>query len=351
MNVFAAATGIGSWPGASPRRSARIIVGELHRLPYLPGTPRPRRRRRHDRPGRGAAGRHRHRHRAAGYRIASRPGAVTGGRPASSTRTSTPWRRRGRKPADPSPGVGEVQAPGHHPGRAVGAVQRASGDHRSGALARSDGVPGRGWPFIARSWRRLSAPVVVQFDEPVLAAALAGGGSSGVTALARCTRSTRPWRRPVGRTACAPRWDVRCCCTAAPQGTMEGVAAQRSVHAVSVDVGRSTPRASMVWGVRRLRTTPPCWAWCRVGSRSPAVGRGSGCRRGGGHRPGGIPAGRAGSADRDQSTMRAGRGHRGVGARSHRSVAARGDGDRRGPGCDLSHPFPPSERQSQTLCE
>ena len=35
MNVFAAATGIGSWPGSAPRQAAEIVVGELHRLPHL----------------------------------------------------------------------------------------------------------------------------------------------------------------------------------------------------------------------------------------------------------------------------------------------------------------------------
>lgn len=35
MSVFAAATGIGSWPGTSVREAAEIIVGELHTLPHL----------------------------------------------------------------------------------------------------------------------------------------------------------------------------------------------------------------------------------------------------------------------------------------------------------------------------
>ena len=35
MNVFAAATGLGSWPGVAPRQAARIVVGELHQLPHL----------------------------------------------------------------------------------------------------------------------------------------------------------------------------------------------------------------------------------------------------------------------------------------------------------------------------
>ncbi|HYZ67105.1 MAG TPA: methionine synthase, partial [Mycobacterium sp.] len=35
MSVFAAATGIGSWPGSSPREAAEIVVGELRSLPHL----------------------------------------------------------------------------------------------------------------------------------------------------------------------------------------------------------------------------------------------------------------------------------------------------------------------------
>ena len=35
MSVFAAATGIGSWPGSSPRQAAEVVVGELHTLAHL----------------------------------------------------------------------------------------------------------------------------------------------------------------------------------------------------------------------------------------------------------------------------------------------------------------------------
>jgi methionine synthase II (cobalamin-independent) len=35
MSFFAAATGIGSWPGTTAREAAEIIVGELHSLPHL----------------------------------------------------------------------------------------------------------------------------------------------------------------------------------------------------------------------------------------------------------------------------------------------------------------------------
>ena len=77
MNSFAAATGVGSWPGTSPRRAAEVVVGELPRLPYLP-----------ELPARGVGADLIGRAGALlvdiaidtvprGYRIAARPGAVT----------------------------------------------------------------------------------------------------------------------------------------------------------------------------------------------------------------------------------------------------------------------------------
>jgi hypothetical protein len=35
VSVFAAATGVGSWPGSTPREAAEIVIGELHQLPHL----------------------------------------------------------------------------------------------------------------------------------------------------------------------------------------------------------------------------------------------------------------------------------------------------------------------------
>jgi len=48
VSVFAAATGIGSWPGSSPREAAEIVIGELHTL-LICRIACPRRRGRHDR--------------------------------------------------------------------------------------------------------------------------------------------------------------------------------------------------------------------------------------------------------------------------------------------------------------
>ena len=35
VSVFAAATGVGSWPGSSAREAAEVVVGELHTLTHL----------------------------------------------------------------------------------------------------------------------------------------------------------------------------------------------------------------------------------------------------------------------------------------------------------------------------
>ncbi|MFZ0832538.1 MAG: methionine synthase, partial [Mycobacterium sp.] len=39
MRAFAAATGIGSWPGTAAGQAAEVVVGELHSLPHLAELP------------------------------------------------------------------------------------------------------------------------------------------------------------------------------------------------------------------------------------------------------------------------------------------------------------------------
>ncbi len=237
MNVFAAATGIGSWPGASPREAARTIVGELHRLPYLP-----------ELPGRGVGADMIGRAGALlvdiaidtvprGYRIASRPGAVS--RRAASLfdedidAFEEAWEKAG------GPGSGrpvKVQAPGPI---TLAAQLELSNGHRAitdpGALrdltaSLAEGVA----VHRAELARRLSAPVVVQFDEPLLAAALAGR-ISGVTALAPV--------HPIDETLAIGLFDA--CVTAVgcevllhscAAGLPWKVLQRSSIHAVSVDV-------------------------------------------------------------------------------------------------------------------
>ena len=183
MTVFAAATGVGSWPGSTPREAAEIVIGELHRLPHLVELP--------DR-GVGAdlIGR------AGGllvdiaidtvtrgYRIASRPGAVM--RRARSLldedvdALEEAWERAGGGDR-----VVKVQAPG--PITLAAALELANG-HRAitdaGAVrdltaSLAEGVS----RHRAEVARRLSTRVVVQFDEPLLTVALAGR-LTGVTSL------------------------------------------------------------------------------------------------------------------------------------------------------------------------
>ena len=179
---FAVATGIGSWPGADPRTVAAIVVGELHDLPYLPELPQR---------GVGAdlIGR------AGGllvdiaidtvprgYRIAARPGSVT--RRAASLlgedldALEEAWEKAGGGAAV------KVQAPG--PITLAAQLELANG-HRAitdpGAMRDITASLAEGMArHRAEVARRLATTVLVQFDEPLLPAALAGR-LTGVTAM------------------------------------------------------------------------------------------------------------------------------------------------------------------------
>jgi methionine synthase II (cobalamin-independent) len=185
VNVFAAATGIGSWPGSSPREAAEIIVGELHTLPHLP-----------ELPARGVGADMIGRAGALlvdigidtvprGYRIANGRSSVV--RRAASLldedidALEEAWEKAGlrggtRTVKVQAPGpitlAAQIELPGGH--RAItdaGAVRDLAGSLAEGvALHRAE---------LAR---RLDTPVVVQFDEPSLPAALEGR-LTGVTSL------------------------------------------------------------------------------------------------------------------------------------------------------------------------
>ncbi|GAY15110.1 methionine synthase [Mycobacterium sp. shizuoka-1] len=185
MSVFAAATGIGSWPGSAPREAAEIVVGELHRLPHLV-----------ELPARGVGADLIGRAGALlvdiaidtvprGYRIAARPGSVI--RRAKSLldedvdAIEEAWEKAG------GPGSGrpvKVQAPGPITLAAqleLGNGHRAltdAGAVRDITASLAEGVA----RHRAELARRLATTVVVQYDEPVLAAALAGR-LTGVSAL------------------------------------------------------------------------------------------------------------------------------------------------------------------------
>lgn len=184
MSVFAAATGIGSWPGSSAREAARVVVGELHRLPHLP-----------ELPARGIGADMIGRAGALlvdiaidtaprGYRIVARPGAVA--RRATSLLAED---MDALEEAWELAGVGggrvvKVQAPGpitlaaqlelpngHRALTDAGAVRDLAGSLAEGVAVHR-----------AELARRLQATVVVQYDEPSLFAALEGR-LHGVTSL------------------------------------------------------------------------------------------------------------------------------------------------------------------------
>lgn len=183
MSVYATATGIGSWPGSAPRQAAEIVVGELHDLPHLV-----------ELPARGVGADLIGRAGALlvdiaidtvprGYRITASPGAVT--RRAVSLlgedldALEEAWEKAGG-PARPV----KVQAPG--PITLAASLELSNG-HRAitdrGALRDLAGSLAEGVArHRAEVARRLGTTVAVQFDEPLLPAALAGR-LGGVTAM------------------------------------------------------------------------------------------------------------------------------------------------------------------------
>ena len=185
MSAYAAATGIGSWPNAAPRQAAEVVVGELHTLPHLV-----------ELPGRGLGADLIGRAGALlvdisidtvprGYRIASGRSTVT--RRAISLldedidALEEAWEKAGLRGTDrtvkvQAPGpitlAAELELPNGH--RAL----TDSGAVRDLAASLAEGLA----VHRAEVSRRLEVPVVVQFDEPMLPAALAGR-LTGVTGL------------------------------------------------------------------------------------------------------------------------------------------------------------------------
>jgi len=185
-NVFAKASGVGSWPGTAARGAAEVVVGELAgALAHIV-----------ELPARGVGADLLGRAGALlidvnidtvprGYRIAARPGAVT--RRAVSLldedmdALEEAWEIAGLRGGGR---VVKVQAPG--PITLAAGLELANGHRaitdagavRDLAASLAEGVAAH----RAALTRRLDTPVVVQFDEPSLPAAL-GGRLTGVTAL------------------------------------------------------------------------------------------------------------------------------------------------------------------------
>jgi len=236
VSAFAAPTGVGSWPGTSPRVAAEVVVGELHTLPHLV-----------ELPARGVGadiiGR------AAGllvdiavdttprgYRVAARPGAVS--RRARSLldedldALEEAWERAALRGGHRAI---KVQAPG--PVTLAAQLELPNG-HRAitdpGALrdlttSLAEGVAAH----RAEVSRRLDSEVVVQFDEPSLPAALAGR-LTGVTALTPV--------HPVDETVAVDLLDecaaavagevaVHCCASEVPWGVLR----RSNIHAMGLD--------------------------------------------------------------------------------------------------------------------
>jgi methionine synthase II (cobalamin-independent) len=239
VNVFATASGTGSWPGTSARQAAEVVVGELGAaLAHLV-----------ELPARGVGADIVGRAGALlidvaidtvprGYRIAARPGAVT--RRAVSLldedieALEEAWETAGMR------GSGrpvKVQAPGpitlaaelelsngHRAISDLGAVNDIAASLAEGVAAHRASVS-----------RRLDTPVVVQFDEPSLPAAVTGR-LAGVTALSPVA--------PIDETLATAMLDI-CAAAAGAEVSVHSCGAaipwkilQRSnINAVSVDAG------------------------------------------------------------------------------------------------------------------
>lgn len=242
MSVFAAATGIGSWPGTSPRAAAEVIVGELHTLSHLV-----------ELPARGIGADLIGRAGAMlvdigidtvprGYRIASgRSGAV---RRAVSLlgedidALEEAWERAGLRGSGRTV---KVQAPG--PITLAAQLELPNG-HRAitdrGALrdlsvSLAEGLAAH----RAEVARRLETPVVVQLDEPSLPAALAGR-LSGVTSFTPVHPVDEPLAMNLLDACVAAAGTDVALHSCAPELPWKALL-RSALHAVSVDVSTLTP--------------------------------------------------------------------------------------------------------------
>jgi 5-methyltetrahydropteroyltriglutamate--homocysteine methyltransferase len=239
VSVFATASGTGSWPGSAARQAAEVVVGELGAaLAHLV-----------ELPARGVGADIVGRAGALlidvaidtvprGYRVAARPGAVT--RRAASLldedidALEEAWETAGLR------GSGrpvKVQAPG--PITLAAELELANG-HRAItdlravhdiAASLAEGVA----THRASVSRRLDTPVVVQFDEPSLPAAVAGR-LTGVTALspvAPIDETLATTMLDICAAAAGAEVSVHCCGTTLPWKALQ----RSNIGAVSVDVG------------------------------------------------------------------------------------------------------------------
>lgn len=239
MSVFATASGTGSWPGNTARQAAEVVVGELGTaLAHLV-----------ELPARGVGADIIGRAGALlidvaidtvprGYRVTARPGAVT--RRAVSLldedidALEEAWETAGLR------GSGrpvKVQAPGpitlaaeleltngHRAITDLGAVHDITASLAEGVAAHRAEVS-----------RRLDTPVVVQFDEPSLPAAVAGR-LTGVTALspvAAIDETLATTMLDTCAAAAGAEVSVHSCAAALPWKVLQ----HSAISAISVDAG------------------------------------------------------------------------------------------------------------------
>jgi 5-methyltetrahydropteroyltriglutamate--homocysteine methyltransferase len=237
VSVFATGSGTGSWPGTAARPAAEVVVGELGgALAHLV-----------ELPARGVGADVIGRAGALlidvaidtvprGYRVAARPGAVT--RRAVSLldedidALEEAWeiaglRGSGRPVKVQAPGPITLAAElelsnGHRAITDLGAVKDIAASLAEGVAAHRASVS-----------RRLDTPVVVQFDEPLLPAAIAGH-LAGVTAFSPVaaieeTLATSMLDTCAG--AAGAEVSVHCCGTGLPWKVLQ----QSAINASSVD--------------------------------------------------------------------------------------------------------------------
>jgi methionine synthase II (cobalamin-independent) len=238
VSVFATASGTGSWPGTAARQAAEVVVGELGAaMAHIV-----------ELPARGVGADIVGRAGALlidvaidtvprGYRVAARPGAVT--RRAVSLldedidALEEAWetaglRGNGRPVKIQAPGpitlAAELElANGHRAITDLGAVHDIAASLAEGVAAHRASVS-----------RRLDTPVVVQFDEPSLAAAVAGR-LTGVTTLSPVAPIDETLATTMLDTCAAAAGgevSVHSCAAALPWKVLQ----RSSIAAVSVDV-------------------------------------------------------------------------------------------------------------------
>jgi methionine synthase II (cobalamin-independent) len=238
VSVFATASGTGSWPGTAARSAAEVVVGELGAaMAHVV-----------ELPARGVGADIVGRAGALlidvaidtvprGYRVVARPGAVT--RRAVSLldedidALEEAWetaglRGSGRPVKVQAPGpitlAAELElANGHRAITDLGAVHDIAASLAEGVGAHRAAVS-----------RRLDAPVVVQFDEPSLSAAVAGrlAGVTTLSPVAPIDETLATTLLDTCAAAAGAEVSVHSCATALPWKVLQ----RSNIAAVSVDV-------------------------------------------------------------------------------------------------------------------